>query len=75
MPNHIHALILIENNGAMKASHPTNLSTIIRTLKTMVTHEIGYSIWQKSFYDEIIKSQNQYENCWNYIEYNALKQF
>jgi REP element-mobilizing transposase RayT len=41
----------------------------------MVTKEIGVSLWQPSFYEEVIKSQTQYENCWNYIEYNALKEY
>ena len=77
MPNHFHIMIVIDNGplGGMKASRPTSLMTIVRTLKTMVTKAIGISIWQPSFYEEVIKSQQHYENAWNYIEYNALKEY
>lgn len=91
MPNHIHMLIFIDRyedgianehgadfgNGTMKASSPTStdLSTVIRTFKTMVTKEIGTPIWQRSFYDEIIKSETHFQNVWNYIAYNALKEY
>lgn len=67
-----------DNNGTMRASSPTaevNLSTIVRTFKTMVTKEIGIPIWQRSFYDEIIKSETQFQNAWNYVAFNALKEY
>ncbi len=64
-------------NGTMRASSPTaatSLSTVIRTFKTMVTKELGISIWQRSFYDEVIKNETHFQNVWNYIAFNALKQ-
>lgn len=80
MPNHIHMLIFIDcyDNGTMKASSPTaevNLSSIVRTFKTMVTKEIGIPIWQRSFYDEIIKNETHFQNAWNYVAFNALKEY
>ena len=77
MPNHIHMLIFIDNfnNGTMWASSPTKLGTIIRSLKTMVTKEIGFSIWQRSYYDKIIRNEKHFQSVWNYIEYNALKEY
>lgn len=64
-------------NGTMWASSPTaatSLSTVIRTFKTMVTKELGISIWQRSFYDEVIKNETHFQNVWNYIAFNALKE-
>ncbi len=78
MPNHIHLMIFIDtyNNGTMWASSPTTkIETIIRSLKTLVTKEIGFSIWQRSYFDEIIRNDKQFQNAWNYIEYNALKEY
>ena len=77
MPNHIHMLIFIDNfnNGTMWASSPTKLGTIVRSLKTMVTKEVGFSIWQRSYYDEIIRDEKHFQSVWNYIEYNALKEY
>ena len=77
MPNHIHMLIFIDEykNGTMRASSPTKLDTIVRSLKTMVTRETGISIWQRSYYDEIIRDEKHFQYVWNYIEYNALKEY
>lgn len=77
MPNHIHLLLFIDgyDGGTLRAASPTNLSTVIRSLKTFVTKEIGQSIWQRSFYDEIIKNEAHFQRAWEYIQYNALKEY
>lgn len=77
MPDHMHLLLFIDGfgNGTMKASSPTNLSTVIRSLKTFVTRDVGKSIWQRSFYDEIIKNETHFQRAWEYIQYNALKEY
>ena len=76
MPNHIHFLFLFYeepyNNGGMRASRPT-LHTVIRSFKTMVTKDIGYSIWQDSYYDRIIEEEKGYLEAWQYIDENPLK--
>lgn len=59
--------------GSAEGSVPANLSTVIRSLKTFVTKEIWESIWQRSFYDEIIKNEAHFQSAWTYIEYNAFK--
>ena len=74
MPNHIHMIIKFEFplDGGMLASRPT-LHTIIRSIKTMVTKELGYSIWQSSYYEHIIRNQQSYQEIWQYIDNNPLK--
>lgn len=72
MPNHIHLIVLL--HGTMWASSPTkNIETIIRSFKTMVTKEIGFSIWQRSYYDHIIRGERDYQKIWEYIDTNVLK--
>ena len=39
----------------------------------MVTKEIGYSIWQDSYFDRIIENENGYLDAWRYIDENPLK--
>jgi len=71
MPNHIHMIVRIENNGrAMRA--PT-ISRLINQFKGYVNKQIGFSIWQKLFYDEIIRNEEAYRNIWQYIEQNPAK--
>ena len=51
-------------------SRPTTLSDIVRSIKAMVTRELGYSIWQTSFYDHVIRTEADYLRIWQYIDEN-----
>ena len=74
MPNHVHLLLSIneisDNGRPMTA--PT-LSWIINQFKGACSKQIGYSIWQKSFYDHVIRTQRDYAQIWQYIDENPLK--
>ena len=73
MPNHIHLIIVLSTigeNGRPKVA-PT-ISRIIQQFKGAVTKQIGWSIWQKSFHDHIIRDKEEYEKIWDYIEYNPF---
>jgi len=74
MPNHIHMIIKI-NNGTMWSSSPTHSSVpqIIKTFKTLVSKEIGCSIFQRSYYAHIIRNEYDYQEIWKYIDENPLK--
>ena len=73
MPDHIHLIVRMDN-GRMWASAPTkNLSSIVRSIKTLTTKEIGVSIFQRSYYDHVIRNQQDYDEIWEYIENNPLK--
>lgn len=70
MPNHIHMLISLD--GSMKASTPT-IPDIICSFKIMVTKETAHGIWQRSFYDHIIRSKKDYDEIWKYIDTNVIR--
>ena len=79
MPDHIHMIIRLDN-GSMWASTPTDrkpqhnrISNIVRSIKTLVTKEIGKSIFQRSYYDHVIRNQQDYNEIWEYIENNPRK--
>ncbi len=71
MPNHIHLLIRIESDGRTQFA-PT-LSRVIKQFKGAVTKKLGRSIWQKSFYDHIIRDENDFLVRWQYIDDNPVK--
>ena len=75
MPNHVHLIILKADdvNGPMWSSVPTSVSTNIRTFKTLVTKELGFSIWQSKFHDHIIRNEEDYLHHLQYIEENPRK--
>lgn len=71
MPNHIHFIIKIGNTGQPTAA-PT-LSRIVNQFKGYVTKQTGNSIWQKGFYDHVIRDEDDYLTKANYIENNPAK--
>ncbi len=78
MPNHIHMMLIVsttDSYGALRASHPTKsvVSTYVGTLKRFVNKSISENIWQKSFYDHIIRDEEDYLNHLQYIDKNPRK--
>ena len=70
MPNHIHLLLTINNNQNLRAIRESPLQ------RSLLSKAIGYvKIWQRSFYDRIIRNQKEFKNTWQYIEYNALRDY
>ena len=72
MPNHIHAIFVLDGLDT------PSLSRIIGQFKMSVTKEIrdNYKIdtvWQRSFHDHIIRNQKDYERIWLYIHGNPQK--
>lgn len=84
MPNHLHAIIEIQQNGTTQGSFPT-ISECIQRFKTYTTKlyidgvkkgnypHFDKKIWQKSFYDRIIRNEHEYQEICQYIETNPLK--
>ena len=61
-------------HGPMWASAPTqSVSDRIRSFKTLVSKQIGVSIWQRSFYDHVIRNKEDYLHIWKYIDDNPAK--
>lgn len=72
MPNHIHMILVLQGDNGRAMRAPT-VSTIINQMKGYVSKQIGYSIWQKLFHDHIIRSEEEYQRIWEYIDTNPLK--
>ena len=66
MPNHIHMILIINENKNI------SISRIIKQYKMCVSKKIGYSIWQKSFYEHIIKNEEEYFTIKQYIQNNIV---
>ena len=72
MPNHIHLLLLIDNINGRPMIAPT-ISNVVNQLKGYVTKQAKQPIWQKSFYDHIIRNEQDLDIHMKYIEENPLK--
>lgn len=73
MPNHIHLIIFIYEDSNRRTQFAPTISRIIKQFKGSITKQIGFSIWQKSFYDRVIRNEKEYQSVWNYIHNNPLK--
>ena len=74
MPDHIHMLIRLEEQGAEKRSpQASRIASIVRSIKTLTTKEIGEPIFQRSYYEHVIRNQRDYNEIWEYIENNPRK--
>lgn len=74
MPNHIHMLLRISENGSPRASTPTAIvPRAIAALKRFVHMEVGFKIFQRSYHDHIIRDEQDYLNHLEYIKNNPLK--
>jgi len=72
MPNHLHLILRIYGSGRTLCA-PTTVSRVIKQCKEYVTKQIGYSIWQKSFHDHIIRNEEEYQRIWQYIDENPQR--
>lgn len=70
MPDHIHLIIKI---GDGKNGRMISAPTVVAGLKRYVSKKCGFPIWQKGFYDHIIRDQNDYNEKCEYIENNPTK--
>lgn len=84
MPNHIHMIITIysQNADSHKGCHYT-VSEVVGRYKSLVAHDwlnickeknekMG-KVWQRSFYDHIIRNEREYLKIWEYIDSNTAK--
>jgi len=82
MPNHIHGIIINNNNVGDENFHPlqhkTTLSNVIKGFKIGVTNwsnknDFSGFKWQRSFYDRIIRNEKELFNNRKYIQLNPTK--
>ena len=74
MPNHIHLILALAQRSGRMVSAPTKpLSTVIGSMKRYTSRAAGFSLWQRSFYDHIIRNEADYLRIWNYIDVNPAR--
>jgi putative transposase len=86
MPNHSHGILIIHDDGrggsrsapTVKIKHKP-LGQLIGAFKTVSTKQInllrqteGQIVWQRNYYEHIIRNEREMENIWKYIESNPV---
>ncbi len=87
MPNHFHGIVQILSvmdmvspvGEGLKPSPTKPLTEIVRGFKTFsarkineLHHTIGENVWQRNYYEHIIRTQMSYEHIVNYIRLNPI---
>ena len=75
MPDHIHMIICIVPDEFGRPQVAPTVSRVIQQFKGAVTKKIGFPLWQKGYYDHIIRGQQDYDEIWQNIDENPLKWF
>ena len=73
MPDHIHLLLRIHTDENGMPVYAPTIDRVIKQFKSYVTKQIGFSIWQKSYNDHIVRGIEDYNNIWEYIDGNPIK--
>ena len=88
MPNHVHCILTLHGRGtACRApteafGHPVpgSIATIVRSFKAAATRAInllrgtpGATVWQRGYYEHIIRSPLELDRVRGYIETNPLR--
>ncbi len=73
MPNHVHILLQIHADADGRSMIAPTVATVVRQMKSAVTKKVGCAIWQKGFYDHVIRGEEDYQGVWNYIDGNPSK--
>ena len=80
MPNHIHILITF-----LKQQSGCDIQRVVQWFKTMTTNDYISSVkqsvlppfekhlWQKSYYEHVVRNDEDYANIYEYIKNNPLK--
>jgi putative transposase len=88
MPNHFHGIIILHDDDRRDDSRivPTDgpkrkpLGRLIGAFKTVSTkninllrHTEGQVVWQRNYYEHIIRSEKEMKTIWDYIEGNPAR--
>ncbi len=88
MPNHVHMIVIIKepqavtppDHGTSRAPSPTvdqqrmyaGIPRVISTFKRFVNKQVGENVWQRSFFDRIIRNRQEYDAYCRYIYENPF---
>ena len=73
MPDHIHMLVSIVPDEFGRPQVAPTISRVVQQFKGAITKKVGFSLWQKGYYDHIIREQRDYDEIWQYIDENPLR--
>lgn len=68
MPNHLHGILWLVGAG-----HAPPLPLVVGSFKSAASRVSGQALWQRSFYDRVIRNDTELRSMRQYIADNPLK--
>ncbi len=72
MPDHIHLLVSILPDESGRPMGAPTMPNVINQLKGYASKKAGFSLWQKSYYEHIVRNTTDFEIKWQYINDNPV---
>ncbi len=89
MPNHIHFIVVLkdelslQNRGQTRAAvgsrpyerhmAPITISKIVNSFKTLTSKKYGQPLWQRNYYEHVIRDEDELLSARQYIMDNPVK--
>mgnify|MGYP002601044692 CR=1 FL=1 len=76
MPNHVHFVVSITaERGPSRTPAPTNarLPAFLSAWKRLTNKKAGFPIWQRGYYDHVIRNEADYLRIWQYMDENPVR--
>ena len=70
MPNHLHGILLL---GDAVDGHTRPLPVIVGSFKSAVSRLAGFPVWQRSYWDRIIRSEAELNQARRYTRENPSR--
>lgn len=71
MPNHVHAIVALE--GRARQASPLRLGTVVGSVKSGSSREIGLPVWQRGYHDHVIRDECDLQRVREYIATNPAR--
>ena len=72
MPNHVHALFALNDEWKLETIlHSWKRNSAVKINRQ--THSEGSPLWQKDYFDRLVRDSTHFENCVRYIRRNPEK--
>ncbi len=69
MPNHVHAIVFIDRSRF----RPPPVPAVIGAFKARASRRAGCALWQRGYFDRVIRSELELSACREYIATNPLR--
>ncbi len=73
MPDHFHLILLFHTDEYGRPMVAPTLNRVVNHLKGHISRKIGACVWQKGFFDHIIRNRKDFDEHAKYIWENPLK--